>query len=163
MLYCCAHYQPCLSMLNFIDKAYQCLPSLSIINCTHSQTCFSVLIFTDKAHNSVLTFTEHNQRMRLPRNPSTSLLRNRPKNIPFPFIPISIPCFINVYTYYPPFVCHHTKQKKRKKTTPPSLKETSKMRIFAFRVPLCSETGPATVVVIAMNAMFVAAAVALQK
>ena len=37
------------------------------------------------------------------------------------------------------------------------------MRIFAFRVPLYSETGPATVVVIAMNAMFVAAAVALQK
>lgn len=56
---CSTHYQTRLSMLTFIDRAYQCLPSRSITICT--QTFFSVLTFTDEAHHSVLTFGDHNQ------------------------------------------------------------------------------------------------------
>ena len=34
---CYTHCQTCLSMLTFIDKAYQCSPPLRTIHCTHSQ------------------------------------------------------------------------------------------------------------------------------
>ena len=141
--FCYTHYQTCLSVLTFIDKAYQCSPPLSAINYTHSQTCLSMLTSIDKAYQRLpplsiisgwrLPRNPSTSRYRNRHNPSTSWHRNRPENIIFPFIPSSIPCFCQRLHIPPPPLCAIKQSKKRKKkSSSPSLKRDSENVYLCF-------------------------------
>ena len=92
----CTNSQTCLSMLTSIDKAYQCLPPLSIVN------------------GRRLPRNASTSRYRNRHNPSTSWYSNRPENVTFPFIPSSILCFCQ-RLHIPPPLCVPSRKEKREK------------------------------------------------